>query len=398
MKSVRLPAAGLILGLLLTACGPAATSPADIGTVVALTLQALTPAVSQATATPPAPAPDQLPHPLYFLKDDNAGLKQIYRLARDGSALQQLTFEPAAVGTYDVSPVDGSIAYISNNVLLWADSNGAGRRTLVDGGTQPTDNNFMQRVGSPVWSPDGGTIAYAYDGLNFYDVASGASRRLLENQIDMSAGFPIVGELFGPNEYSPDGSKLLINIGFNEAGTLAIYDPAGGAITRFNHPDGSLVCCTASWVPDGSGLYVANREIGMLDSGLWFVSTASGEVSTLLPGSAPDDTYNSAYAPIVGPDGQLYFFFNNLPTSPTLHSPLFMVRAGPDGVSGRMQLRPEAFENINDAAWSPDASVAALAIGASADDYQGGQALAVYMDGRPVVILAEGVSQMKWGP
>jgi hypothetical protein len=399
MRTLRSLLAGLVLSAALSACGAAApTIPADIGTVVALTMGALTPPAPQATPSlPPSPTP-LLPHSLYFLRNDNTGIQQVYKLARDGTTLQQLTFEPAAVDIYDVSGVDGGIAYVSANQLLWADHNGAGRRVLVDGGTPPADNNFTQRVGSPVWSPDGGTIAFAFNGLNFYAINTGLTNRVLEDQIDTSAGFPVVRELYGPNKYSPDGSKLLMNIGYYESGTLAVYDIASGSFVRFSHPDGSAVCCAATWVPDGSGLYVANREIGMLDAGLWYVSVASSDVTTLLPGSAPDDTYNSAAEPIVGPDALLYFFFNNLTTSPTLHSPLYMVRSESDGVTGRTQLRPEAFENINEILWSPDASLAILAVGASPDVYAGGQATMVYSDGRPVSILSDYAVRMRWGP
>jgi len=398
MRRMRSLLAGLILASALSACGPAATIPADVGTLVALTMGALTSPAPQATPSPvPTPAA-LLPHSLYFLRNDSAGLSQVFRIAADGITLQQLTFEPVAVGGYDVSRVDGSIAYVSNNQLLWADNNGASRRVLVDGGAPPADNNFMQRVAAPVWSPDGGTIAFAFDGLNFYTMNSGLVNRALENQIDTSPGFPVVGELYAPNKYSPDGSKLLINIGYYESGTLGVYDVSSGSFVRFSHPDGSMVCCTASWVPDGSGLYVANREIGMLDAGLWHVNVSTGDVTTLLPGSAPDDTYNSAAEPIVGPDGQLYFFFNNLNTSPTLHSPMYMVRSGPDGVTGRVQLRPESFENINELLWSPDASLAILAIGATADVYAGGQATIVYADGRPVGTLTDYATWMRWGP
>jgi len=398
MRTLQSFLAGLILAFTLSGCGPAATVPQDVGTTVALTMGALTPPAPQATPSlPPSPSV-RLPHTFYFLRNDKTGLQQVFRIAGDGTSLQQLTFEPVAVDIYDVSIVDGSIAYISSNQLLWADSNGAGRRVLVDGGTPPAEDNFTQRVGSPAWSPDGGTIAFAFDGLNFYSMSTGTSTRALENQIDTSGGFPVVRELYAPNKYSPDGSKLLIIIGFYESGTLAVYDLASGSFARLTQADGSMVCCTASWVPDGSGLYVANREIGMLDAGLWYVNVSTSDVTTLLPGSAPDDTYNSAAEPIIGPDGLLYFFFNNLKTSPTLHTPLYMVRAGPDGVTGRVQLRPESFENINEILWSPDASLAILAIGATPDVYTGGQAFIVHADGRPVSVLTDYAAWMRWGP
>ena len=104
----------------------ACTSPLAVGTLqppatgVALTLQAM--ASETALALPvPSPTPAALPplsRPLYFLDDDGAGNAQILRLEADGHTVQQITFEPLSVDSYDVSRRDGRIAYTSNNELF----------------------------------------------------------------------------------------------------------------------------------------------------------------------------------------------------------------------------------------------------------------------------------------
>ena len=94
-------------------------------------------------------------------------------------------------------------------------------------------------MGTPVWSPDGATIAFSYDGLNLYALSTGVVNKVLENQIDTSAGFPVVRDLYSPSRYSPDGSKLLINIGFYESGTFGIYHPADNTLLRITRADGS---------------------------------------------------------------------------------------------------------------------------------------------------------------
>jgi hypothetical protein len=209
----------------------------------------------------------------------------------------------------------------------------------------------------------------------------------------------MVRELYAPNAYSPDGSKLLINIGYYEAGTFGIYYPSGNTLVRFSRPDGNLVCCDVRWVPDSSGLYVAAPTMGMFDSGLWYADASNGNVATLLPGSAPDGTYNFADAPQVGPDGKLYFFFNNLKEIPSSgHTPLYMVRSASDGVTGRTELQPTLFENVNEVLWAPDASLAVVAYAPTQDVYGGGQAVLEYPDGRPSVLLTDFAMQMKWGP
>lgn len=421
-RSTRVLAAVLLLMAVMLACAvpPLPAQVNDAATTVARTMQALTSATPQpspqaspvvagtATSTPTSPSvaspsptsnPNPLPHSLYFLNNDKNGLVQVFRLGRDGQTLVQITYEPALVDTFDISPKDGSVVYVSNNQLLWVDSNGAGRRVLVDGGPVDDSHRLTNTVGTPVWSPDGTTIAFSYDGLDFYTLSTGAVNKVLENKIDTSAGFPVVGELYSPSRYSPDGSILLINIGFNEGGTFGIYHPSDNTLLRFKRPEGGIVCCNVDWVPDGSGLYASSSTIGMIESGLWYINAADGNVTTLLPGSAPDGTYNFAMAPQVGSDGKLYFFFNNLPVIPvTSHTPLVLVRSGSDGVTGRTQLKPDTFENINEVLWASDASLAVVAFAPVQDVVQGGQAEIVYPDARPNVLLASFAEQLHWGP
>ena len=152
-------------------------------------------------------------------------------------------------------------------------------------------------------------------------------------------------------------------------------------------------------MPDSSGLYVASSTIGMVDLGLWYVSADTGLVSLLLPGSAPDGTYNFAAGPQVGPDGKLYFFFNNLSQIPTGgHTPLSLYRAATDGVKDRTQLKQEVFQNINEVLWAPDASLAIVAEGNTPDVYSGGVASIVYPDDRADVKLTDFAQDMHWGP
>ncbi len=412
MTRTKILSAALVLGLAILACtSPIASQPLDqAATTVAQTLAAIpastplaSPAPQQPTEATQAPAPtataDLLPHSLYFLNNDKAGLMQVFRLAKDGKTLQQITYEPASVADFDVSPVDGSVAYSSNNQLLLVDTNGAGRRTLADGGPVDDNNRFTNSVGVPVWSRDGKTIAFSHGGLNFYSIETGTIKKVLENQIDTSAGFPIVKETYAPDAYSPDGTRLLINIGFYEGGTFAIYHPADNTVIRFSQAQSGNLCCEVRWVPDGSGLYVAGSAIGMVDSGLGYVNADTGQVTILLPGSAPDGTYNFAAGPQVGPDGKLYFFFNNLPQIPVSgHTPLSLYRADTDGTKDRTQLSKEVFETLNEVLWAPDASLAVIAEGPTADVYSGGIASIVYPDGRPDVKLVDFAQSMHWGP
>jgi hypothetical protein len=404
MRHIAALAAIAALGTAVLACAsPIATEaviPAETG--VALTLQALSAAATplpSATAVPgPTAVPDVLPHDLYYLNRDGSGVFQIFRLSRDGQTLQQITFEPLDVPAYDVSPVDGRVAFVTNNQLYVADSAGAGRQLLIDGGPVDDNNRWTNTVASPVWSPDGKTLAYSHGGLSFLDLASGATSRVLENQIDTTPGFPLVREVYSPREYSADGGKLLIDIGYWEGGTYGIFLPANSALVRFQRAEGGIVCCHVNWIPDGSGVYISSPVLGMMESGLYHADAATGNVTALLPGSLPDGSYNFAYAAQVGLDNKLYFFFNNLDQIPVEgHTPLYLVRSDPDGAGNRTKLMPEAFSNVNEILWAPDASLAVVVTASDPNEYYGGEARAVYLDGRAVTVLASAARQLRWG-
>ncbi len=408
MARSRIVIAIMLLGAAVAACAsPLGAQPLDqAATAVAQTLSAVSPAppvlASPAPTQQPAasPVPDLLPHSLYYLNHVEAGLTQVYRLAKDGKTVQQITFEPANVDNFDVSPVDGSVAYISNNQLMLVDSNGAGRRILVDGGPVDPNARFLNNVTSPTWSIDGQTIAYGHQGLNFYSVGDGSIKKVLDNKIDnQSLAFPMPIELYAPVRYAPDGTKLLVSIGFYEGGASAVYRLADNTLTRFSRTDGSMVCCELRWVPDSSGLYAASAAIGMVDSGLTYLDASTGSVAILLPGSAPDGTYNFAAGPQVGRDGKLYFFFNNLPQIPMPgHTPLYLVRSGTDAVTGRTMLKKDPINFINEVLWAPDASLAIVAGGPTDEVWEGGPAEIVYPDERPNVKLLDFAENLHWGP
>ena len=374
--------------------GPA--SPVNVETIVAATFQALT----QASAPPaltlqPAQSEDSslLPHPLYFLNNDSAGLTQIYRLDHDGITVTQLTFEPANVDDYDVSMMDGSVVYVSNNQLLTINADGSSRSTIFDGDS----------VNSPVWSPNGETIAFAYKGLNFYSVVSGQSNRVLDDQIDdLGGGQTFPRELYWPESYSADGSKLVITLAYYEGASSAIYYPNGGALVRLNGGEGAIICCgDYHLTSDGSVLFAASPSSGMFNAGLWRVDTATGNVTTLLLTSYDTNPDEVADNPFLAADGQLYFFYASLPNADEFinRPPLQIVRSAADGVTGRTILRPETFQNMNEALWAPDASFVIVANPAVPEIYQGGAAQLYYTDAQKAMLpLLPYAMKMKWGP
>ncbi|HJR79687.1 MAG TPA: hypothetical protein VJ821_06415 [Anaerolineales bacterium] len=379
---------------------PAGTQPSvedQVGTMVASTLEVLT--VEPEGITPEAP-PSLLPHTFYYRGTDSAGLAQVFRLERDGTTRQQLTSESADVNDYGVSPVDGSVAYVTNNQLLLVNADGSGRRVLVDGGPVDENNPFLAMINSPVFSNDGQTLAFGYKGLNLYNLATGASSLVIENQIeDPGSGFLFPKELYWPERYSPDGSKLLLTLGYYEGASAAIYDPVTNSMVRLTGAEGALICCDdMEWSADGSSFYSASSAMGMFSAGLWRVDASSGAVTTLFSSDFDSGSFLYADEPYLAPDGQLYFFFLDATSEFNTRTPLQLVRSAPDGVTGRAPLLATTFEMMNEALWAPDASFVVVAFAPNQETFQGGRAEIVYLDGRPNAVLAEFAQQMKWGP
>jgi Tol biopolymer transport system component len=411
MKLSRFLIVGILLTSLLAACGgPVSVPPTpDVNAIVAQTLQALTagpgktPLASTPTSSPSTSLrASLLPRSLYFLNADAAAHAQIFRLATDGRTLKQLSAEPADVTAYDVNQVNGRIVYVSNNQMLLINSDGSGRQVLLDGGPVDQNNPFLTRISNAVWSPNGETIAYGYGGLNLYAVATGVANRVLNDQIrDIGNGMQIPDEMYWPDRFSPDGTKLLVTLGYYEGTSFAIYYPSNNTLVRLKQDDQSgYACCGARWAPDSTTLFSAMPTTGMVSSGLWRIDSTSGQVITLLRGEAGNGTFNFADAPQIGPDGQLYFFFANTPATEEffMDAPLQLVRSAADGVTGRTILLPDTFKRINEALWSPDAGFVIVALPQNDQTWQGGQAEIVYTDGRPRVVLVPFARDMRWGP
>ncbi|HUG34220.1 MAG TPA: hypothetical protein VMJ90_05585 [Anaerolineales bacterium] len=408
-KHLRILLAAMLLGISVLACAlpggqgqPSATedtsAPDQVATVVASTLQALTPESSDSPTETPA---GLLPNSLYFLNNDNAGIAQVFRLETDGVTSQQITAEPVKVDSYDVSLVDGSVVYVSNNQLLLINADGSDRKVLVDGGTQDEINPFVTAVRRPVFSPNAQTIAYGYKGLNLYAVATGVSNLVLEDELDdLGNGAIFPRELFWPEKYSADGTKLLITLGYYEGASAAVYYPSANSLVRLNGGEGALICCDATqWTADGSAFYSASPSAGMFNSGLWRVDASNGIVTTLFTSNYETNSFNYASEPFLAPDGQLYFFFASANSEFNARTPLQLVRAAVDGVTNRSVLRPESFQLMNEALWSPDASFVVAAIAPSDQIYFGGTLELYYTDGqKSKVTLAPFGQQLRWGP
>lgn len=384
--------------------GIAPGQPANVETIVAATFAALTAPASEASATPLPLTSSLLPHSMYFLNNDGAGLTQVHRLEKDGKTVTQLTFEPAKVESYDVSPIDGSVAYVSNNQLLTINADGSNRSIIVDGGAVDPNNLYVNHVSTPLWSADGQTITYGYHGISIYSIVNGQSTVVYEDQLTTDNGFTL-GVVNTPISYSPDGSKLLINIIplASDGGAMGIFFPANKSVVQLagaNH----RICCSLQWSGDSNTLFGGNAAYNpFVSPGLWRVDGTSGVTTDLIPSfSENNSALNFASNPFLAPDGQLYYFYATQPYTQqdeVSRAPLQLVRSAADGVTNRTVLSPEIFNTLNEALWAPDASFVVTASGPIADVYQGGIVELYYTDGQGAMLpLLPFAFDLKWGP
>jgi len=352
----------------------------------------------------PAASKDLLPHSLYFLRMDNQGLSQVYRMERDGKTQTQLTFEPVNVTDYDVSIVDGSIAYVASNQLLMANPDGSNRRVIVDGGSSPDLHGSYR----PIFSPDGKTLAYAHEGLNLYNLSTGVSNLMIKDQFGDTTpdGFRFPVETYAPEKYSPDGKKLLLALGHWEVlPSHAVYSLDTNTLVKYQEVQDYIYCCSFHggpvWAPDSASFYgVASAHDFAYQSGeLWKVDAANGALTRML--KPENGMLNLPIELYLAPDRQLYFFFGSYRMdsgffdAPVLH----LVRSAPDGVTDRTVLRNENFRSMTEALWAPDASFVITASSPDINVRQSGGVLELYYtDGqKSVVWLAPFGQEMKWG-
>ena len=325
------------------------TTPDVMATMVAAT------AINMIEQTTLQAKGGMLPSPLYFLSDENSESIQLWRLNQDTLAATRVTDESTDISDYAISPSDGRVAYISNNQLLLAESDGANPTVLIEG-DKPSDTDvysYQQKIAGLAWSPDGNMLAYGKNGVVLYNIQDDTKQRLIKNELDKTDNGSLLPiNLYNPLSWSPDGTKLLVGIGWMEAGTLGVLDPVSGSMVQMGR---GVVCCQATWLPDSSGILVSSTVIGMVESGLWRYRADNGEQSVLIPTTSEDNTLNFVGWPFILPNGNLFYFYNNMADFPEGETPLTLVHSAADGVSDRTQLRPETWQ-IYEALWAPDGS------------------------------------------
>lgn len=339
-----------------------------------------------------------LPAPVYVLANDN----QIWRIEVDGTTAKQITFEPAPVVSFDVSPIDGSVAFVSNNSLYNIDAQGGNRALLVQGPPPPDPNSndpITESMGNVNWSHDGTKIAFGLGGVQIYDINAGQA-----TMIRASDPYPDINNLpsgpirfYYPGPFSPDNTHLMVFYGnFPEGGGTQILKLSDGSVTDLTIPEGGMVCCNEKWTPDSQSVIFSSPYMGYTSIGMWQAAAPSWQVNTLIHGETEGGWMMPSNAQLLN-DGHLYYFYAQAHELPNGSLNLLMTRSDDDGVTNRETLRNDPYD-IQEVLWDQDAKGAVVRYNPDPNNYSpNGPILWLPVDGSAAITLPKQGSMPHWG-
>ncbi len=299
-----------------------AQAATQTSTVLPPTATSIPTATSEPTLQPtPTPIPlivvapsqaDTLPAPVYYLYEDRNKTQQIWRLERDGLTNSQITNEPASVRDFDISPIDGSLAYVSGFDLFVARADGAERQSVLhDESPVDSANEDQRRAGaryhSPLWFPNGQQIALAdYRGVIFVTL-DGQTRRFQTNILpppsrpaEMNVAY------YRPGQFSPDGLRLLLHVGVWERDVLSIKDIDADDSTEPLILK-SQSSCNPIWSFDQSSVFCASVIPYTFVYSIEVIDTHTGEATSLLKAKTTRNESQGFYAPYVSSNAGLFY-------------------------------------------------------------------------------------------
>jgi Tol biopolymer transport system component len=352
------------------------------------------------TATPQPGTDFELPAPVYFLRGG-----QVWRLARDGQTQQQITHEAAAVESFDASPVDGALVYVTDNALIHTDALGESRQVLLSGPALPSvedklaalndRDHISGKIATPVWSPDGGRIAYVQNGLNVMTVSSGEVQTVHPNdfipeQGEVTDRLVIVSVI----SWSPNARHLLVMIYSYPLRSVYYQEVAIKTLSGYLSGVWDCVSCTFGWQADGQVFYLANPSYGGSEA-LSRCEVADGRCTWIGQDVPARTAYFYAY-PHVPKPGEVYVFMATSPDPGEPPEAFRLYKMGSDGF-GTTALCTDEY-SIQTALWAGDGS-GVLIVTASASDEIPADTLAwLAVDGSPAIRLpVTGSRTLRWG-
>ncbi|MGE5224009.1 MAG: TolB family protein [Omnitrophica WOR_2 bacterium] len=327
-----------------------------------------------------------LPHALYYLNHFGLDKSQVWRIPAEGGEAKLLTPEEEKISNYDVNPHDGTLAYITGDRLVLQAPTG-GKTRLIQ--------NAANGVSTPLWSPDGQSLAFGLTGISLYQAKQNKVIPLLTNPAEGPASYL-------PYLWSPDGDKLLVIISLKEGTTLGVLSLDTQELVQLHLPSenktNDLVCCEASWDADNQSIFIANPHPNSgHHTGLWRFNSRTGAGVNLVPMVSPDGTYNLAGWPHISSGGELSYFFRNSPQLPDSEGPMTMVGTG--SLAGLVSLLREDSFWVKEVLWSAEGDLAVIVIPSpGSTGTAGGTIILARRDGSPVQPLAARGDHLRWGP
>jgi len=335
-----------------------------------------------------------LPMPVYFLQNG-----QVCCLTGYGINVTRISEEASPVESFDVSSETGEIILVAGNSLILMDNHG-GRRLLLEGEELPAVEDdieacndqmrITERIATPRWSPDGGSIAFIRNGLMVIDPVDCSIDELHPN-----GQLPPPGEnwdctvLNSVESWSPDGARILVTAYSYPAENPGCIFPAVKDVSGI----GYLYCqqkgsYSHTWGSDGMELYLANPGTGGQES--LNRLTPPDWQGTMIGESVPGRSYWFYSFPHVAADGDVMAFvaFGQNPVSPQSGSTLYRINRWGAGMTA---LRSEEF-TVSEALWAADGS------GVLILDDENGLRWVPAGDGSILTFAVSGLEMLRWGP
>lgn len=286
-----------------------------------------------------------LPNDLYFKgktgeKFNNLNVYQIYRLAKDGKTITQVTHEPGfGIVWFSISPVNGSIAYTTgSHKILTLDRNGANRTVLTE---------QAKNIYTISWAPNGQSLAYRTDTYDIYTYTPSTSENTLLMAATDDFSFLDIGS------YSPDSKKLIIEVGNSSA--YYIYDFTSETLLPLVRDQASRHSCLGhvlTWMNANTFFCSFSRAgVETLLPGLWRVNADNGVVKDLLVSTQVP--FHLVGAPRQDASGKIYYLYGQYTGNHAPEPTLSLVWSQAGTPANRVAVRPEGFA-INNAFWTLD--------------------------------------------
>lgn len=274
----------------------------------------------------PTPEPTSVPvlfgggGQIAFVTDREDGRTlQVWLMNPDGSNPKQLTFGPGDKTQPRWAPDGTRLLYVapggtdnSGNTLgfdIWViNLDGSGATDLTN---SPGDES------DPSWSPDGTRIAFTSDRINDLEqvfVSTIACEPIpgsckAEKPFNLSAGYAVESSPV----WSPDGSTIAVSASINGApGRIFLRAPTPGEPTKFDRRDQIIGADDLAWSPDSQMLAFTWRQPTMNE--VWLATIADRGAS---PTRLTDSLGNKE--PSFSPDGNWIVFTSTRDQNPEVY-------------------------------------------------------------------------------